>query len=198
MVLLHSARIAGTVTMGLLRRRVAPPPAGLAVPHIYRARAGFLDLDLYLHMNNSAYTVHTELARWNLFSYSGLLGFVLRRKLVLLVTNSSITYRSPIGPWAPFEIHTKLAGWDERQMTIMHTFIGKKGRRAAHNVVSARVMDAATGALIPPAPLLMEAMGVPPVTPDLSVEEEEVLRRFHALGEAMRDTTSSRSGRRTS
>eukprot|EP00962_Isochrysis_galbana_P025094 scaffold7714_cov133-Isochrysis_galbana.AAC.2 len=77
----------------------------------------------------------------------------------------------------------------------MHTFISKKGRRAAHNVVSARIMDAATGSLMAPEPLLVEAIGAPPAVPNLSREEEEVLRRFHALNEVVRDITSSRWGR---
>lgn len=190
---LHSARIAGTVAMGLARRRASPPPPGLALPHVYSARAGWLDLDPYLHLNNTAYLLHAELARWNLFAYSGLLAFVARRRLVFLVTNSAISYRSPIGPWKPFEVHTQLAEVDERQITLMHTFVTKSGRRVAHNVVSARVMDASTGSLLEPMSLLVEAAGHVPPEPELSEDEVEVLYRFRELSTAMRSATSSRS-----
>lgn len=78
---LHNTRIAGTVAMGLLRRKTQPPPAGLGLPHVYRARAGFLDLDGYLHLNNGAYLLHAELARWNWMAHAGLLPFVAKRKV---------------------------------------------------------------------------------------------------------------------
>jgi len=186
----HNARIAGTVAMGLLRRRRTNPPAGLNM-HIYKARAGLLDLDGYLHMNNAAYLTHAELARWNWFAYSGLLGFVARRKLLFLVTNSAITYRAPIGPWKPFDVTTEICGWDERSITLRHNFVVKSGRRAAQNLVSARIMDGATGELLAPGPVLAE-IGVPSTVREQSPAEEAALARFAELNAALRETTSSR------
>lgn len=62
---------AGLVHRALNKHRMKP---GLALhyPAVWRARTGFLDCDVNLHLNNASYLYATELARWHYTAYVGL------------------------------------------------------------------------------------------------------------------------------
>ena len=94
MVLIHLPRVAASIASGLLTP-FAPASTRLAIssPHIYRARAGVFDVDQFGHMNNAAYLVHCEMARWQLSAASGLLARAAKRKMIFLVGATAVRYR---------------------------------------------------------------------------------------------------------
>jgi hypothetical protein len=55
---------AGLVVRALNKRSMRPGLA-LAYPAVWRGRAGLLDCDVNLHLNNSSYLYAMELARWH-------------------------------------------------------------------------------------------------------------------------------------
>lgn len=63
------ARILWNLSTGLVQRalRKGSIASGMGVnyPAIWRARPGFLDCDVNLHLNNSAFLYNMELARWH-------------------------------------------------------------------------------------------------------------------------------------
>lgn len=60
-------RILWNVSAGLVQRALSKEAPGLAVKHpaVWRARPGFLDCDVNLHLNNASYLFNMELARWH-------------------------------------------------------------------------------------------------------------------------------------
>lgn len=134
MVFIHLPRVASSIASGLLQPVPFSASARLAItaPHIYRARAGIFDIDQFGHMNNAAYLVHCELARWQLSASTGLLAKAARRRMVFLVGATAIRYRRPISPFASFEVHTHITSWDEGQMFLMHTFVGAGPKPSVH------------------------------------------------------------------
>jgi len=67
MVVVHAPRVALAILRGRAQRARSSGDEGWGFfkPHVYSARAGvFFDIDGMGHMNNAAYLVHCELARW--------------------------------------------------------------------------------------------------------------------------------------
>ena len=91
-------------------------------PHIYKARVNaILDVDQFLHMNNAAYAVHFELARWELGVASGLMPHLLKQQGAFVVASMALRFRRELRPLQPFEIHTILHAADQRQMYLLQT-----------------------------------------------------------------------------
>lgn len=66
-------RIFWNVSAGLLHRAVSKNTIkkGMAInyPAVWRARPGFLDCDVNMHLNNASYLFNMELARWHFSAY---------------------------------------------------------------------------------------------------------------------------------
>lgn len=66
-------RIFWNVSAGLVHRALnksaIKPGMGLHYPALWRARPGFLDCDVNLHLNNASYLFNMELARWYFCAY---------------------------------------------------------------------------------------------------------------------------------
>ena len=72
-------------------------------------------------MNNAAYAVHFELARWELGAASGVVPILLRRQGAFIVASMAMRFRRELQPLAAFEIHTSLHAADDRQMWLRQT-----------------------------------------------------------------------------
>ena len=115
-MLIHVPRTLWTLCRGFLQPQ---PGVGVGRPHIYRARVNaFTDIDQFLHMNNAAYAVHFEMARWELGASSGMVTELLRRKGQFVVASMAIRFRKELRPLQSFEIHSELVAADQRQMWI--------------------------------------------------------------------------------
>ncbi|KAG7399150.1 hypothetical protein PHYBOEH_009610 [Phytophthora boehmeriae] len=119
-------RIAWNVGAGLVHRSLNKasirPGMGVQYPSIWRARPGFLDCDINLHLNNASYLSNMELARWHFCAVTGILGNVLRHRHSLVVTSQAVRYRHPIPPFRPYEIRSQLVFADSDWMYFLHRF----------------------------------------------------------------------------
>ncbi|KAE9303447.1 hypothetical protein PR003_g22004 [Phytophthora rubi] len=74
----------------LLHKASIRPGMGFAYPSVWRARPGFLDCDINLHLNNASYLFNMELARWHFCAVTGILGNVARHRRALLVASQAL------------------------------------------------------------------------------------------------------------
>lgn len=85
-------------------------------------RCTLIDIDIFLHMNNSNYLRTAELARWRIFPQSGALDQVRNNTLFLAVENNAKYFR-PIDFNQKYIIRTTLTVEDNKWMNYKHTFI---------------------------------------------------------------------------
>ena len=117
------SRIAAALVRGHMKRHKWYTGMGFRdKPHIYCGRAGLLDIDMMQHMNNASYLTHAELARWELFTQSGLLHWAMSKKTSFIVASTSISYLREIKPFQPFEVHTRVVATDDKSIFISQEF----------------------------------------------------------------------------
>jgi Thioesterase-like superfamily len=113
----------GTPTsVALTHSHIRPHPIP---PHlVYQGRAGLLDSDYLGHLNNAAYLTHTELARWQMCAYNGILHTVFANNCAMLLTASAVRYRREIPLFTKFDVECYLAGVDDirKGVYVMHKF----------------------------------------------------------------------------
>lgn len=63
-----------------------------------------------------------EVGRWDLFLRAGSTGAALRRGWVPVVASLFIRYRRPIRRFTRFELSTRIACWDEKDIFVEQTF----------------------------------------------------------------------------
>ena len=85
-MIIHVPRVLWTLARGMASPQ---PMVGLnGRPHVYTARVNaLLDADQFLHMNNAAYSVHFEMARWEMSAANGLMRTVVSDKLAFIVAS---------------------------------------------------------------------------------------------------------------
>lgn len=178
MGLLHVPRAMVACARGYYRRKVAPSATASAAaadndvigispqhPHIYDGRVGLFDIDGYAHMNNAAYFVHAELARWQMSAENGSLDNMIHQKIAFIVTGNAIRYRREIGPlFKAFQINTFVSGIDDRNIWLYHSFHypeagvkEKQGPALAQILVQSVVLQ--KGKVMPPSKYLAEVYG---------------------------------------
>jgi hypothetical protein len=82
-----------------------------------------IDLDIYMHMNNSCYLRVAELARWRAFPATGLLGKVMRDKVLFLAVEQQIRYLRPIAPFRKYVVSTTCTVHeDDKWLWYRHVF----------------------------------------------------------------------------
>ncbi len=109
------------------------------------------DLDVSLHMNNGRYQTICDLNRVDLFIRSGLAGVMLRERWTPLVTEHTMRYRRPLGPFQGYEVVMEVVGWDERGFHMTHTF--RSGDRTVAEGTSVGVVRGREG-VVPPEEVL--------------------------------------------
>ncbi|DBA02804.1 TPA: hypothetical protein N0F65_006594 [Lagenidium giganteum] len=119
-------RTAWNVGAGLVHRRLAKgsikPGMGVLYPAVWRARPGFLDCDINLHLNNASYLFNMELARWHFCAVTGILDFAVTNRRTFLVASQAIRYRYAIQPFRPYEIRSQVVYWDDSWAYFLHQF----------------------------------------------------------------------------
>ncbi|ETI32553.1 hypothetical protein F441_20528 [Phytophthora nicotianae CJ01A1] len=125
-VLTMVGRILWNVGAGLVHRALNKahirPGMGITYPSVWRARPGFLDCDINLHLNNASYLSNMELARWHFCAVTGILGNIARQRRALLVASQAVRFRHPIPPFRPYEIRSQLVFADAEWMYFLHKF----------------------------------------------------------------------------
>jgi acyl-CoA thioesterase FadM len=77
-------------------------------------RVKFTDLDVYRHMNNGRYFTNMDLGRWDFIARTGLLRAFARERFRPLMAGGTIRYRRSLDPFVRYELHTRIAGLDDR------------------------------------------------------------------------------------
>lgn len=94
------------------------------------------DLDVNLHMNNGRFLSVMDLGRFDLVFRTGLGGAMVRNRWKPLVGGLTMRYRRSLGPFASYELHTRLLGWDAKWFFMEQRFL-QAGELAAEGVVRA-------------------------------------------------------------
>jgi acyl-CoA thioesterase FadM len=95
-------------------------------PHRSEHRCTLADLDWMLHMNNSRYLRHCDIARTTFYTCNCLWQAAKSLGAVVVVASSTIRYRRSIGPFKAYSIVTKLVWWDEKNLYIEQSFLNPK------------------------------------------------------------------------
>ena len=87
---------------------------------VFKTRAGILDIDANLHLNNASLIYATELARWNLLSQTKLFSHCLKNKWQFMIGSQAVRYRYEIGAFQKFEVVTSIVAIDELICRMQH------------------------------------------------------------------------------
>lgn len=72
------------------------------------------DIDIFNELNNGRHLTMMDFGRFDLASRSGLLQLVKEKRWGLVVAGASVRYRHRLHLFNKFELHTKVAGFDEK------------------------------------------------------------------------------------
>lgn len=126
--------LARLVWKGLTLKGRAPlEPLGTSV---LRFRVWPNDLDVNLHMNNGRFLSVMDLGRFDLSFRTGLGRAMLRNRWKPLVGGITMRYRRSLEPFARYELHTRLLGWDAKWVYLEQRFL-RGGEVAAEGIVRA-------------------------------------------------------------
>ena len=99
-MLVWSSRVIGQVLKGLLK------PSPQVSPVVETFRCWPMDIDLFLHMNNSNYFKYAELARWRIVPQTGGLSTVLKDGWMFLAVEQNIKHLGQIKAFQKFNVTT--------------------------------------------------------------------------------------------
>jgi acyl-CoA thioesterase FadM len=102
--------------------------------HIYHTRAGLLDIDINLHLNNASLIFAAELARWNFLGSVGLIPHAMKHRWMFMVGSQAVRYRHEIKAFDPYVVKTQVVALDETWLWLRHT-MHSKNRICAHVLV---------------------------------------------------------------
>jgi acyl-CoA thioesterase FadM len=127
MGLVHTPRVIASIAKGLWQRRstenVGLVGVGPSRPHIYKARAGFFDVDYLGNLSKAAYLTHCEYARWEMTSCNGMVGNMFHDKVDYVAPAATIRFRREVRPlFRQFQIDTCIAGLDEKHIYFIQNF----------------------------------------------------------------------------
>ena len=102
------------------------------------------DLDPLLHMNNGRYLTLMDLGRADAILRNGIRRSLSEHGWYPVVASEAIRFRESLSPFARYELHTRLLGWDERSFYYRQAFISG-GRETAAAVVRIRILRKSGG-----------------------------------------------------
>jgi acyl-CoA thioesterase FadM len=108
----------------LVTKRVCASPGAVAKRAVeLDFRCWPIDMDVQMHMNNSCYLRVAELARWRLFSPSGMMGPALKKGWLFLAVEQTVTYYKPIPPMAAYRVEVSVDVRDDKWIMYKHRFL---------------------------------------------------------------------------
>ena len=99
--------------------------------HVFKSRAGILDIDVNMHLNNASLILATEFARWNLIGSTDLLGHAFKNRWAFMLGSQAVRYRHEIHAFHSYEVRTSLLAADDSWMWLRHT-VHSDNRMCAH------------------------------------------------------------------
>ncbi|XP_008064519.1 protein THEM6 [Carlito syrichta] len=112
------------VPCAVLRARLLQPRVrDLLAQQCFRSRVLPSDLDLLLHMNNARYLREADVARCAHLTRCGVLGALQELGAHTVLAASCARYRRSLRLLEPFEMRTRLLGWDDRAFYLEARFV---------------------------------------------------------------------------
>ncbi|XP_072589826.1 protein THEM6 isoform X1 [Vulpes vulpes] len=112
------------VPCAVLRARLLQPRVrDLLAEQRYAGRVLPSDLDLLLHMNNARYLREADVARAAHLARCGVLGALRALGARAVLAASCARYRRSLRLLEPFEVRTRLLGWDARAFYLEARFV---------------------------------------------------------------------------
>ncbi|KAG7386824.1 hypothetical protein PHYPSEUDO_015222 [Phytophthora pseudosyringae] len=146
MVLRMLWNISSGFVHGALHKHPRPGLSGVHYPAVWRARSGFMDCDVNLHLNNAAYLFSMELARWHFTASNGILWQALKHRRMFLVASQAIRYRHAIPPFHAYEVKTQMVYWDGPWVYFLHQFQDpSNGKQFAEGICRIMVKQSGEG-----------------------------------------------------
>ncbi len=121
-------------------------------PSTLKMRVWPTDLDPLMHMNNGVYLSLLDLGRIDLMLRSGAFFKINRQGIYPVVASEAIRFRRSLTPLQKFEIHTRIAAWDDRYFYLRQDF-KVRGEVYAEALVKGRFLRR-NGGKVAPAELL--------------------------------------------
>jgi YbgC/YbaW family acyl-CoA thioester hydrolase len=106
---------------------------------VRRERVWLTDIDELRHMNNSVYLGMLDHARLDLLLRSGAWSLIRAAGIYPVVTMQTISYRRSLELGDRYEIQTRIAGYDDRQVYIEQRFV-RGGEVIARAFVAGRFL----------------------------------------------------------
>ena len=97
------------------------------------------DLDVNLHMNNGRYLTLMDLGRLDLILRSGLWRFIVKNRLMPVMSSAVIRYRRELGPFQPYVLESRIVHWSERRFVMEQKFIGRDENGAPYTAAMSLV-----------------------------------------------------------
>lgn len=118
------------------------------------------DIDVYGHVNNGRYLTLMDLGRYDWFQRIGMTRVLLRERIKPVVGGASVEFRRELRPLQKVELHTCLAGFDERALYLEQRLV-RGGTEHARGLL--RLVLKQGRRTVPPGEALAHIDG--PVTP---------------------------------
>jgi len=109
------------------------------------------ELDINVHMNNAKYLAVMDLGRTDWIVRAGAWKLMRYEKMAPVVGGAMVRYRRSLKLFQPYELRTRLLGWDERWLYIEQIMECKDGGMACLAVQ--RTTFTKNGKLVPPVEL---------------------------------------------
>ncbi len=122
----------------ILLSRKFQKPLAIDSPVRRRFRVRMFDCDGLRVMTASRYPVYMDFVRWEIIARSDLYNLILKAGLAPTLGSQKIIYRRPLKIFSRFWVHLELAGWDDKWIYHVHTFV-QDGRTAAIGVTRALI-----------------------------------------------------------
>lgn len=132
----------------LLTYWLRAPITDTGVASIVTMRVWPTDLDPLMHMNNGVYLSLLDLGRIDLMLRSGAFHKIRRQGIYPVVASEVIRYRKSLTPLQKFEIHTRIAAWDDRYFYPRQNFV-VKGEVYAAALIKGRFLKRGGGKIAP-------------------------------------------------
>lgn len=152
---------------------------GILDLHIVRSAVWLGDQDPMGHMTNSRYSSFTDLGTMNFMGRTGALKTYRKRGWIPIVQYESFNYIRMLRYPQKFELHTRLAGWDDCFICFEHKFISK-GQVCATSHMVARLYGRKKAKVT--ADMAMEALGVKYESPPLDAHYQRIIAELQARG----------------
>eukprot|EP00667_Euglena_gracilis_P018996 EG_transcript_20282 len=124
MFFFYTFRLPLHVLLGRLKQITVKQPAEGGRPYYdVELRCWPVDVDVFMHLNNSAYLRCAELSRWRAITEMGIFWQTFRNGWLFLIAEQRITYRRPIDPFQRYIIRTEAHAKDDKWIHYTHRFL---------------------------------------------------------------------------